>query len=65
MKDLLPKICFYLLLLIVASIPTFRSFSPILIVLFALFSITHGIVNKAFAITNNKVFFAGILFFVI
>ena len=65
MKDLLPKISFYLLLLIVASIPTFRSLSPILIVLFAIFSIAHGIVNKAFELTNKKVFFVGIAFFLI
>ncbi len=65
MKDLLPKISFYLLLLIVASIPTFRSFSPILIALFALFSIAHGILNKAFEINNKKVLFAGIAFFLI
>jgi len=65
MKELLPKISFYTLLLLVASIPTFRSFSPILIVLFAVTSIAHGIINKSFQITNKKVFIAGIAFFLI
>ena len=65
MKDLLPKISFNILMLLVASIPTFRSLSPILIVLFAVVSITHGIENKAFEISNKKVFFAGIAFFLI
>ncbi len=65
MKDLLAKISFYTLLLLVASIPTFRTLSPILIVLFAIFSIAHGIVNKAFELSNKKIFFAGIAFFLI
>jgi len=65
MKELLPKISFNILMLLVASIPTFRSLSPILIVLFAVVSIAHGVVNKAFEINNKKVFFAGIAFFLI
>ena len=65
MKELLPKISFYILMLLVASIPTFRSLSPILITLFAVVSITHGIVNKAFEINNKKVLFAGLAFFFI
>ena len=63
MKELMPKISFVFLLLVVASLPTFRHFTPILIVLFALSSLIHAVINKAFDITNKKVFYTGIAFF--
>ena len=65
MKQLLPKISYFLLLLVVASMPTFRSFTPILIALFTFSSLLHAVVNKAWKIGDKKVFIAALSFFAI
>jgi len=65
MKELLPKISFYLLLLIVASLPTFRSLTPILIALFSISTLVHGFVNRAWKISDKNVLITGLAFFAI
>jgi O-antigen ligase len=65
MRELLPKISFVILLFIVASMSTFRSLTPLLIVLFSLSSIIHAFVNKAWKISNLKAFVVGIVFFLV
>ncbi len=65
MKEMLPKLSFIALILVITSLPTFRSFTPILIVLFALLTIIHAVVNNAFRISNKKIIFTGLAFFMV
>ncbi|MCK5846064.1 MAG: O-antigen ligase family protein [Bacteroidales bacterium] len=65
MKELLPKISFVFLLLIVASLPTFWSLTPLFIALFSISTLAHGFVNNKFCITNKAIVITGISFFLI
>ena len=63
MKKNLPKISFAFLLFVVASLPTFRSFTPIFIVLFAISTLAHGFMNKQFLFSNKTIVLTGVKFF--
>jgi len=59
------KISYYLLLVVVITLPLFAKLTPITIVIFSILTIVNGFKNKSFNIENKKVFYFGLSFFLI